>query len=65
MEKVRFIVAEVTREDLKSQGYEFDLSDEVMENVANEMMEAITSCDYWTALDCACFTCGIKKISNK
>ena len=64
MAKVKFIVAEVTREDLDSQGYSSDVDDATMEKIAFYMGEVITSCDYWSALDYACEKCGIKNTED-
>lgn len=65
MDKVRFIVAEVTREDLESQGYSSDVDDATMERISYYMSEVITICNYWSALDYACEKCGIKDVKNK
>lgn len=64
MAKVKFIVAEVTREDLESQGYSSDVDDATMEKIASYMGEVITSCDYWSALGYACEKCGIKNTED-
>lgn len=64
MAKVRFIVCEVTREDLESRGYFSDLDDATMRRIADDMGRVITSCDYWSALDYACENCGIAKVEN-
>lgn len=60
----KFIVTEVTREDLESQGYSSDVDDVTMEEISSYMGEVITTCDYWSALDYACKKCRIKNTKD-
>lgn len=57
----KFVVCEVTRQDLVNRGYYGVKSDGTMRLIAREMSELITTCDFWTALDIVCERLGIPK----
>lgn len=64
LEDSYFIVSQVSRDDLRSEGYDSEgVSDVTMQEIANKMGSFYTeSGNYWSDLSLACEQLGIKQI---